>query len=290
MPVSRAAASDETGDGLAVVTAHVLPQVAMLAGSLAIACGAVLVLRRFAGAIEPPAAAAALATCAAGLLLVAIGDLPARAAGPARSWLPPLLTRLGLLMAVAAMSLPLRSAAPADAIPTGLALLVAIGVAARGAATRLAGRAFRRPAPMAGGPPVAPAAERALIATPPPAPAGGQSPLPDRLRTADAPTQPHGSLVQRFERLALPGGAECVHGRLSVVVPAGTRTGYAHVGFCPPLATAPTVEVTTDYDGVEAVVSAAEVLPWGVRVECRLDEPAEETIEIPVDILATTPT
>ena len=100
---------------------------------------------------------------------------------------------------------------------------------------------------------------------------------------------PAGSLIQRFERLALPDGGECVCGRLSVVVPAGSRTGYAHVGFCPPLASQPTVDVTSDYDGVEAIVSAAEVLPWGARIACRLDEPAEETVEIPVDILAKSP-
>jgi len=35
------------------------------------------------------------------------------------------------------------------------------------------------------------------------------------------------------------------------------------------------------------VVTAAEVLPWGVRIECRLSEPAEEPLEIPVDLLAT---
>lgn len=102
-------------------------------------------------------------------------------------------------------------------------------------------------------------------------------------------TPPAGNLVQRFERRALPDGGECVYGRLCVVVPEGSRTGYAHVGFCPPLASQPTVDVTTDYDGVEAVVSAAEVLPWGARIECRLDEPAEETVEIPVDILAKSP-
>jgi hypothetical protein len=85
----------------------------------------------------------------------------------------------------------------------------------------------------------------------------------------------------------MPDGGERVSGRLCVMVPEGSRSGYAHVGFCPPLASQPVVEATTDYDGVEAVVSAAEVLPWGVRIECRLDEPAEETVEIPVDILAT---
>lgn len=48
------------------------------------------------------------------------------------------------------------------------------------------------------------------------------------------------------------------------------------------------MDVTSDYDAIEAIISAAEVLPWGIRVECRLDEPAEETIDIPVDIFVTT--
>jgi hypothetical protein len=34
---------------------------------------------------------------------------------------------------------------------------------------------------------------------------------------------------------------------------------------------------------------AAEVLPWGARIECRLDEPADETILIPVDVYARAP-
>ena len=97
-----------------------------------------------------------------------------------------------------------------------------------------------------------------------------------------------GSLLQRFERFVAADGSEIVRGRICVVVPEGSRTGSGHVGFCPPFATIPTVEAVTDYDGVEALVSAAEVLPWGVRIECRLDEPAEEAIEIPVDLLAKT--
>ena len=48
----------------------------------------------------------------------------------------------------------------------------------------------------------------------------------------------------------------------------------------PPFATVPpgTPPVT--------FVTAAEVLPWGVRIECRLSEPAEEPLEIPVDLVA----
>jgi hypothetical protein len=69
-------------------------------------------------------------------------------------------------------------------------------------------------------------------------------------------------------------------------VPAGARAAAGHIGFCPAFAETPDVEVTTSYDGVEVTVAAAEVLPWGVRVECRLAEPAEEPLEISVDILA----
>ena len=40
---------------------------------------------------------------------------------------------------------------------------------------------------------------------------------------------------------------------------------------------------------IAKVITAAEVVPWGVRVECRLDEPAEETLEIPVAVVARSP-
>ena len=97
-----------------------------------------------------------------------------------------------------------------------------------------------------------------------------------------------GHLLQRFERYDADG-ADCLRGRIAVAVPQGARTAHGHVGFCPPFAQTPTVDVTTEYDGVEAVVSAAEILPWGVRIECRLDEPAEEAFEIPVDLFASAP-
>ena len=303
MDGSPCAGTAEPVDGLTVVAAAFLPQllslIAMLTGAMAVGCGAVLVLRRFAGAIAaPPGPEAVLAVCGTGLLLVAAGDMAtrfstARAARPAMSWLPAVLTRLGLLMAVAAVCLPLRMTSTVDALTTLAAFvvsLVAVGlgpVADRVGGGLVLGRraaAYRRP--------VVPTASVPTAITPPsvavpmavPSQPIAQSGLQD-----GALATPAGNLLQRFERIVLPGGAECVRGRLCVAVPKGARSGYGHVGFCPPLASQPAVHVTTDYDGVEAVVSAAEVLPWGVRIECRLDEPAEETIEIPVDILATAP-
>ena len=273
---------------------QVLSQVAMLAGGLALACGAVLLLRRLGGAFAaPPGPVAVLAICGAGMLLVAVGDMSvrstaSRATGPAMAWLPAVLTRLGLLMGVAAVGLPPRSTSSVDTFITIAAVVVSLVTAVRGPVADLVGtwRERRRPAAAGRGAattiaaaasPTGEWAAEVMATSPESMPEAGLS-----------PGLSVGSLLQRFERLALPEGAECVRGRLSVTVPKGTRSGYGHVGFCPPLASQPTVDVTSDYDGVEAIVSAAEVLPWGVRIECRLDEPAEETIEIPVDILVTT--
>jgi hypothetical protein len=304
---SPCAGSSDPVDRLAVDAVALLPlllsQVAMLAGVMATVCGAVLLLRRLAGAIEaPPGPEAVLATCGAGLLLVAIGDLAwrpsaARASNSAMSWLPAVLARLGLLMAVAAVGLPLRLAPAVDALTTIAVLLVSLVAVARGPVAGLISTRLvrRRPAKTNGRLDVPTAVGSPQTTVPVIAPALTTAPdqiqghAQDHILEWDTPSPLAGSLLQRFERIALPEGFECVRGRLCVVVPEGSRSGYAHVGFCPPLAAMPTVDVTTDYDGVEAVVSAAEVLPWGVRVECRLDEPAEETIEIPVDILAKSP-
>lgn len=308
MDGSPCARTDERLDGVSVVAAAFLPEllslIAMLVGAMAVGCGAVLVLRRFAGGITiAPGAAAVLVACGAGLLLVAVGDLATRssavrASDKAGPWLPAVLTRLGLLMSVAAVSLPLRTTSPLDALTTIAALVLSLALMISELIVRLPiaglirGRLFEGRST---------AANRGLAtahAAALPAAASKAVPLPpmqhrpvnqSRCEEALMAVSPVGSLIQRFERLALPDGSECVCGRLSVVVPEGSRLGYAHVGFCPPLASQPTVDVSTDYDGVEAVVSAAEVLPWGARIECRLDEPAEETVEIPVDILAKSP-
>jgi len=282
-------------DRLAFDASALLAHVALLAGVMAAICGVVLLVRRLAGTIDSfPGPETMLGVCGAGLLLVATGDLASRAAAapasasgtvPSRAWLAAGLTRLGLLLAVAAVSLPLRFVSAIDSLTAIAVLSVSLMATLQGPFAELIGfRLPRRqtvaandrlPLPHAVEPRTA-----GLSATVSSLPA-----LPTSALAAEAV----GNLLQRFERLALPGGAECVRGSVCVVVAQGSRSGSAHVGFCPPLAAVPTIDVTTNYDGVEAVVSAAEVLPWGVRIECRLDEPAEETIEIPVDIVASAP-
>lgn len=264
-------AGDLTGTMVAATSA--------VAAAAALASGIMLVCRRFAGAISAgPAPGATVAVGCTGVLLVALADLRRRT-GRA-GLVEPLAARCGLLLATASLAAPAIDATGrwqvggASVVGWSITLLI---VALAGAT------AFRLPS-------VGPAAK-----LPRPAqrrranrqePASGEpvdsSPGPEIVPQRDCP----GRLRQEQQRYDLSPDADCMRGRLILVVPAGGKTAHGHVGFCPAFAETPRVRVTTDYDGVEAVVAAAEVLPWGVRLECRLAEPAEEPIEIPVEFHA----
>jgi hypothetical protein len=265
-----------TGGDLA---ATMVAATSAVAAAAAATSGVLLVSRRLAGAIVAgPAPAATAAVGCAGVLLVALADLRRRT-GRA-GLVEPVAARCGLLLATASLAAPAIDAAGrwqvggASVVGWAVTLLV---VALVGATS------FRLP-------PAGPAAERPRPAHPRRArrhePATGGSvpaaPGPDVAPQRDCP----GRLRQEQQRYELAPDADCMRGRLILVVPAGGKTAHGHVGFCPAFAETPRIRVTTDYDGVEAVVAAAEVLPWGVRLECRLAEPAEEPIEIPVDFHA----
>lgn len=93
--------------------------------------------------------------------------------------------------------------------------------------------------------------------------------------------------VQQQVRHRTAAGGESIRGTVVVSFRTGDRLAVAHIGFCPPLEETPAVQLTTAYDELDAVVGAAEILPWGVRVECRLEEAAEDPFDIPVDFVAT---
>lgn len=247
----------------------VVDATALLASLLLAFCGIVLATRRLAGAMTiPPGPATILAACTTAVALVLVADRGShRGAGRSAGR----LARLGLLATVGAVALPLPGTTP-TALTAAVAAVAVAGLIAGLGTTATAGRVL-------GG---RIAAFRAATAAPPPAAVAAQT-----TGAASPAAAWDAGMQQRFERCTLADGGECVRGRVRVTVVTGSRLGVAHVGFCPPLPTTPAVEATTEYDGVEAVVSAAEVLPWGVRIECRLDEPAEEVIDIPVDLVAT---
>ncbi|MDA0968898.1 MAG: hypothetical protein O3A60_00525 [Planctomycetota bacterium] len=93
--------------------------------------------------------------------------------------------------------------------------------------------------------------------------------------------------VQQQVRLQTTAGGESIRGTVLVSFRTGDRLAVAHVGFCPPLHETPAVQLSTAEDEPDAVVSPGEILPWGIRVECRLEEAAEEPFDIPVDFVAT---
>ena len=278
-----------------------------LAGTASLLCGATLAVRRCSGSIAAlPGPVGLLAVCGAGMLLVAVSDAAARAAGRtgATGRFGTIASRIGLVTALLAMTVPLLvstgdaaapggmhawgvSLAPSDvarAAAVVVAVLAASGAilgpwGADGSATRRA-RPRRRSTRVRTAPPE-PAQPPEKTAAAEVHPAGG--------RPATAAESCPGHLLQRLERYERADGADCLRGQLRLTLPAGSRSAHGHVGFCPPFAETPAVQVSTDHDGVEAVVSATEVLPWGVRVECRLDEPAEEAVEIPVDLFVHFP-
>ncbi|MFM8735133.1 MAG: hypothetical protein ACKOC8_08070 [Pirellulales bacterium] len=245
---------DHAAEGLAAVVAAVV-------GAAAVMCGVVLAMRRLTGGFTVAEPAVTWSVTAAFIALVAAADLAARGSG----WhVAALAARAALILGVAAVALPPRSGDVAS--PAAVAL--AVGVAA-----------WRTPRPRATS-----TAERPRRTAPPRrTPTAAEEP-----RRGRAERLP-GRLVQTFERYESTDGVDCLRGRVTVAIPAGSKAAHAHLGFCPSFTATPSVTVSTEYDGVDAIVTAAEVLPWGVRVECRLTEPAEEPLEIPVDVHARAP-
>ncbi|MEI6240950.1 MAG: hypothetical protein WCR51_11205 [Planctomycetia bacterium] len=242
-----------------------------LAVVLVVSCGVVLVVRRLGGGFEPVGGAASLIVAALGGLLVLACDAATRGAGLAPSWRH--AARAGYLLALVAVALPFRGASGLDTTlfiaGAGLAGAVVVGPFVRRAPRRwLADRLTHGARP------------GVVRSTRPP------TAQPTSTLRADAACPGH--LLQRFERYELDG-VDCLRGILTLEVPEGSRTAYGHVGFCPSFRQVPQVEASTSYDGVEAIVTAAEIVPWGVRIECRLDEPTDEPIEIPVDVIARAP-
>lgn len=254
---------------------------AAAAAAIAVSAGAVtLLVRRLAGGFQTlPGPATSWLVTAAGIAVIAAADAAIRWGAVSR-WTA-LLPRAGLVLGLFALVAGGESGAAGGAslAAVALAAIVAVVPPPRPGFQR---RAWPRPetAPRRPLPPSRPGPWAEEL----PAPAAGVT-VPEAFAQLlnDAPAA---GLRQRLERFETAAGEDHLVGRVIVSLSPGSRSGHAHLGFCPPFAALPLVAVTTDYDGVEALVSAAEVVPWGVRVECRLSEPAEEPLEIPVDVVA----
>jgi len=275
--VSQSASPDEVvGDqqDLAVLT----PLARWLAVGTLVLATAIVSSRRLAGGLNNPASVVALiAVAAAGAGLIHLVDRLGQPAAQPGGRLVGWLTRGCLLVTLAAVGL--FWAHSLQTMVTALLMVAAIaGLSARGG--------WRPDLPVVGLKlPQLPRWPLPVWRATPPEADAFSPPVSPRPR----PPALAGRLVQWQERYLLADGREQLRGQLVVTLAAESRLATGHIGFCPALAAIPDVTVTTDYDALEVAVDAAEVLPWGIRVECRVEDPADEPVAIPIDLQISLP-
>jgi hypothetical protein len=98
---------------------------------------------------------------------------------------------------------------------------------------------------------------------------------------------PPKDVVQQLTRSQADDGTERLSGWLRMPFAAGQRTGSVHVAFCPPLKATPELLVE-QIGGPEARVKTAQLLPYGVRLDLKLAVAAEEPTSVLLQFLAQT--
>jgi hypothetical protein len=217
---------------------------------------------------------------------------------------PEILIALGLVLALAAMSF--RASLPeingmgdrkrlylAWAAPSAVLLLWLIGLTVEGTSgsgwlglcgLALAEEAWswrRLPQPL-----VAPvAANSAPRGTPRTAPS---DPISSGLALHLEPNEPLEAISQQISRLLQEDGSESIEGWIRVAFEPGQRSAAAHLAICPPLDRLPEC-FAEQMEGLAAQVKIGLVLPYGVRFEVKLDEPAEEAGSVIVEFSVQEP-
>ena len=240
-----------------------------LAALLAVAA-AFVVLRRLAGAFETPLPPFPL--LAAGVLLAGLARL-ARAPAPAgRMRAASLLISLAMLVIAASLSLPGSNSVAllgfwAIIVGEGLWAWRGAGSKEQGAGSRRGTRAAGRGAGNAGWHAFGPSMASRHVGS------GEQGPADGDSVEEPEPTEPAADVLQQLTlRVTAEGGQE-LSGWLRIGLAAGQRTGNLHVAFCPSFDQAPQVQVEA-VSGPDCRIKAAQVLPYGVRLDVKLDEPA----------------
>lgn len=100
---------------------------------------------------------------------------------------------------------------------------------------------------------------------------------------------PAAEVFQQLTRRQLAEGGEEIAGWLRAVFAAGQRTENVHVAFCPPFSVMPQLTVR-QIDGPPARMKTAQLLPFGVRIDLKLPEPAEEDTSVLLEFNARTNT
>jgi hypothetical protein len=117
----------------------------------------------------------------------------------------------------------------------------------------------------------------------------GWQPALRRRKAGDLPdVVPPKDVVQQLVRSQAADGSEQLRGWLRTRFAAGQRTASAHVAFCPPFAATPQLTVE-QIGGPEARLKTGQLLPYGVRIDLKLAEPAEEVTTVLLQLIARSP-
>ena len=99
--------------------------------------------------------------------------------------------------------------------------------------------------------------------------------------------EPADDVMQQLTFRTTAAGGQEISGWLRMPLAAGQRSGSLHVAFCPPLKDVPEVQAEA-YSGPACRIKAAQVLPYGARLDVKLDNPAAEGDSLLVRLFATT--
>jgi hypothetical protein len=91
------------------------------------------------------------------------------------------------------------------------------------------------------------------------------------------------SVIQHFDRRKTEDGQESVEGWLRATIPAGSRLATLHVAICPPFDRLPKC-YAEQVDGPPAQIKIAQVLHQGVRLEVKLERPADQDSLVTVEV------
>jgi hypothetical protein len=268
----RAAAVFSADERIAPRLAGAISGVLMLALALA---SLALIVRRGAGGLSSPLSVAALAATGAIAAIIAasirwlVDDISSSGGFSPRGQLVLWLPSVALIAMAAAVSLPGSS-------PIGLAFLWLVTTAEevwswrhwrriRGTNTaERVGTPRRRSAHVKRG--------------------VGESQTSMRA-AAGAPPSPSGDVIQRLTRTCSAAGIERIEGWLKAVAAPGERTLNLHAAFCPPFERIPQFTVIQS-SGPTGRVRAVQLLPYGVRLELKLNEPSGDKAAIVIEFAA----
>ena len=100
--------------------------------------------------------------------------------------------------------------------------------------------------------------------------------------------EPSADVLQQLTLRTTAEGGQELSGWLRLGLAAGQRSGSLHVAFCPSFGEMPQVQAEA-VSGPDCRIKAAQVLPYGARLDVKLDEAAEEDESVLVWFHAANP-